>query len=447
MQYALNIASEFFSINDISINNEKTVIIPINQGVKFAALSINGQPISMAGKGKTYKYLGIFLSTERLFKLNLVRAYADVYFFVNVVLRKTIIDKQFSYLMLAVLQPIGCVMDWKTFHWWKRLDFKGSVPYWFDVTSRFLYSNSFSPLVLSVSLQADGLNILNSNEFAKVQDSLHKIWSGLFEVYSDGSLRNTGPDDVVSDTVAYFLALDMSINVGVHGFAFFTMAELQAVTLSLECVPSSCFLIVYLNSQTAIDAYVLEVALAVSDFYNQCWIEKRNIYNLIKDKDLTVSWVKVKSHSEIYGNIRVDAAVGVAAGSLYYLPMGVHKHFLMAENTAVFGNAYHFVRDIFQSVCCAQWEVGLGRNMVPSLLIMEINWDFTAKIWHSDSHLLAGFTKYPSMLCLLCSKVELPNHVFTCGQDTGICDKILAEASTHWAALADLCCCVQRVCA
>ncbi|KAG9294985.1 hypothetical protein G9A89_017779 [Geosiphon pyriformis] len=30
MQYALNIASEFFYINDISINNEKTVAIPIN---------------------------------------------------------------------------------------------------------------------------------------------------------------------------------------------------------------------------------------------------------------------------------------------------------------------------------------------------------------------------------------------------------------------------------
>ncbi|KAG9289431.1 hypothetical protein G9A89_007992 [Geosiphon pyriformis] len=41
-QYALNIASKFFSINNISINNDKTVAIPINQSVKIAALSING---------------------------------------------------------------------------------------------------------------------------------------------------------------------------------------------------------------------------------------------------------------------------------------------------------------------------------------------------------------------------------------------------------------------
>ncbi|KAG9301391.1 hypothetical protein G9A89_018063 [Geosiphon pyriformis] len=105
-QYALNIVSEFFVINDISINSEKTVAIPINQGVKVASLNICGQPISVAKKGEADRYLGIFLSTKGLSKPSVAKAHMDVRFFVNVVLKKTITDKQFSYLVSAVLQPI-----------------------------------------------------------------------------------------------------------------------------------------------------------------------------------------------------------------------------------------------------------------------------------------------------------------------------------------------------
>ncbi|KAG9302899.1 hypothetical protein G9A89_022315 [Geosiphon pyriformis] len=105
-QYALNIASEFFMINDISINSKKTVAIPINQGVKVAKLNICGQPILIAKKNEAYHYLGIFLSTEGLSKPSVAKAYADVCFFVNVVLKKAITDKQYSYLVSAILQPI-----------------------------------------------------------------------------------------------------------------------------------------------------------------------------------------------------------------------------------------------------------------------------------------------------------------------------------------------------
>ncbi|KAG9284931.1 hypothetical protein G9A89_006309 [Geosiphon pyriformis] len=105
-QYALNIASEFFKINDISINNNKTVAIPINQGVKIAFLNICGQPISIVKKNKMHHYLGIFLFTERLFKPSVAKTYSDIRFFVNVVLRKAITDKQYLYLVSAILQSI-----------------------------------------------------------------------------------------------------------------------------------------------------------------------------------------------------------------------------------------------------------------------------------------------------------------------------------------------------
>ncbi|KAG9304655.1 hypothetical protein G9A89_020219 [Geosiphon pyriformis] len=105
-QNILDIASKFFVINDIFINNKKTVAISINQSVKIASLSINGLPVLITKKSEAHHYLGIFLSTERLSKPSVAKVHSDVCFFANVVLRKAIIDKQFSYLVSAVLQPI-----------------------------------------------------------------------------------------------------------------------------------------------------------------------------------------------------------------------------------------------------------------------------------------------------------------------------------------------------
>ncbi|KAG9299931.1 hypothetical protein G9A89_009659 [Geosiphon pyriformis] len=112
-QYALNIASKFFEINNISINNDKTVAISINQSVKVASLSICGWPILIVKKSEAHHYLGIFLFMEGLSKLSVSKAHSDVCFFVNVMLRKAITDKQFSYLVSAVLQPI--VSYWTQF--------------------------------------------------------------------------------------------------------------------------------------------------------------------------------------------------------------------------------------------------------------------------------------------------------------------------------------------
>ncbi|KAG9305432.1 hypothetical protein G9A89_021150 [Geosiphon pyriformis] len=105
-QHILNVTSKFFQVNDISINNDKTVAIPINSRVSSSFLSISGSPISVAKKGESHRYLGIFFSTEGLSKLSLAKAHSDIHFFVNLVLRKAISDKQFLYLVLAVLQPI-----------------------------------------------------------------------------------------------------------------------------------------------------------------------------------------------------------------------------------------------------------------------------------------------------------------------------------------------------
>ncbi|KAG9296868.1 hypothetical protein G9A89_006823 [Geosiphon pyriformis] len=175
--------------------------------------------------------------------------------------------------------------------------------------------------------------------------------------------------------------------------------------------------------------------------------------------------VKVKGYSGISDNVRADLAAGAASGSPFSLCADVREHFLVAEGVAVSGNARHFVRNIFQSIRCTHWEAGPGCDVVPDVMVGCINWVVTAKVWHPDSHMLAGFTSrassslctyvikavhrrlpvairkrlydkcYPSVLCLLCGEVEFFDHVFTCVHESGIRGKILAEASARWSAL------------
>ncbi|KAG9291767.1 hypothetical protein G9A89_012052 [Geosiphon pyriformis] len=56
--------------------------------------------------GKSYQYLGIFLFIDGLSRSSLAKAYLDIHFFCNLALRKAVSDKQFLYLVLAVLYPI-----------------------------------------------------------------------------------------------------------------------------------------------------------------------------------------------------------------------------------------------------------------------------------------------------------------------------------------------------
>ncbi|KAG9307220.1 hypothetical protein G9A89_017048 [Geosiphon pyriformis] len=520
IQYALNIASEFFEINNISINNDKTVAILINQGVKIAFLSICGQPISIAKKGKTHHYLGIFLSMESLSKPSVFKAYSNVWFFVNIVLRKTITDKQFSYLVLVdvmvkkglkskaglphdfpnaalhhpslkiaalvsfsnasgvlghlfnhrfldlqvlgwasldllqfpvklhvspvnnflagivkiflsnelflannlpnafrspghfplslilgsseyfnsicslkhfgvafsdwILNKRGCVLDWKTFCCWKKLDPRGPMPYWFSVVSKFMLVQGFSASSSAGFAQPVDMNVLDSKVFFLVKDGLHDIWSSCFEMYTDESLRNAGLVNAACGATTFFLVLDRSIGVVVGGLLSSTLAELQAVALAL------------------------------------------------KKKDLKVVWVKVKSHFGILGNIKADLVAGDAARSPFFLLAGVYEHYLVAKNMAISGNTCHFVWHP-NSYMLAEFT-GWKTSNLHSYLIKAVH-----------RCLLVAVRKrlynrgYPGILCLLCGGVEFSDHAFTCPQDVVIHNKVLVEASAHWVLVAGFC--------
>ncbi|KAG9307797.1 hypothetical protein G9A89_023362 [Geosiphon pyriformis] len=107
-QHILDVTSKFFRFNNISINNNKTVTIPINCWVSDPHLTVSGVPISIAKKGESHHYLSIFLSSEGLSKPSLAKAQANVRFFVNLVLKKVVSDKQCVYLVSTVLFSIIC---------------------------------------------------------------------------------------------------------------------------------------------------------------------------------------------------------------------------------------------------------------------------------------------------------------------------------------------------
>ncbi|KAG9286135.1 hypothetical protein G9A89_010149 [Geosiphon pyriformis] len=549
-QHILNIASEFFHINDISINNDKTIAIPINCRTRAPSLFISEFPISIAKSSELHHYLGIFLSFEGLSKPSLAKAHSDVCFFTNLVLRKAVSDKQFLYLVSAVLHPIigyrtqfsfvsvsvcnklnslVCkglksksglpfnfsnntihhpsfyglksfaqiqseskvtslisfanstrilgylfshrshnlqVLCWHPVHslsvlvrypcltfsasldlssfffhsgdmalsllinsaivmWWKRLDPHGLTFEWFVLSIKFLLdtlsSHALSPTLVDVGLQS----VLVSPGFMLVRNQLSRISHDDISVYMDGSLTNLGTRNCTAGTGVFFSNIDLGLDIGVLGLLSSTLAEMQAIALALECVPSSSSVRLFSDSQAALNACKSELGLVCLDFRNLCWVERQLIVNTIRDRNLMVEWHKVKVHF-------ADAIVRASSHSGWFLPSHLNACFLLAN------------------------KIGSGSKFLFTSLLVDIDWLYSSLVWHPDSHMAAGHTSkptadahtffmkalhhqlpvvYPSVLCLYCDKMETSDHVFSCEIDKSVHLQILNTRFKSWVKL------------
>ncbi|KAG9292017.1 hypothetical protein G9A89_017916 [Geosiphon pyriformis] len=136
------------------------------------------------------------------------------------------------------------------------------------------------------------------------------------------------------------------------------------------------------------------MSFAVFDFCIPCWVERCHIFNFIREKDLSVSWIKVKGHSGVYGNIRADFAAGAATRSQFFMPLK------------------------------AFWSVVIfNESCLPPPTVRKRLYD----------------KGYPGVFCLLCGEVKLFDHVFSCISDANIQKKILAGAFALWVSLLGPC--------
>ncbi|KAG9304354.1 hypothetical protein G9A89_019916 [Geosiphon pyriformis] len=147
-QHILNVASEFFKMNNILINTDKTVVILINCRVAALFLFVSSAPISITKKDVSHQYLGIFFSSDKLFKPSLAKAHLDFSYLVLVVLY-LIVDyrNQFSFISASVCQKWDVLI-------WKGLKLKLGLP--LNFLNNILYYSSFYGLKTFKQVQAEG---------------------------------------------------------------------------------------------------------------------------------------------------------------------------------------------------------------------------------------------------------------------------------------------------
>ncbi|KAG9284466.1 hypothetical protein G9A89_014070 [Geosiphon pyriformis] len=324
-QYILNIVSEFFVINNISINNDKTVVILNNQRVKDALLLINESPISIAKKihkdvshgilGHLFDYRFLDLQVLGWSSLNPLQFSVKLHISpVNNFLAEVV--KIFLENELSLVNNLPCAF----------CGF-GDFP--------------MSGILAATATKKNVLSVLDSDEISEVCDSLLEVWSNCIEIYTDGFLRCADSVEAADGVAAYFSAANVDIGVKVAGLLSSTLTKLQAVVLALECVPSSCLVVLYSDSQFVIDVCISEASSTTPDFHNQ---------------------LKVKGHSNILDNIRADMLANETTFLSLFLP-----------KTAISGNICYFAWDLHQLICCAHWEAGLNFDIIPNFMIKEID--------------------------------------------------------------------------
>ncbi|KAG9286738.1 hypothetical protein G9A89_012288 [Geosiphon pyriformis] len=283
----------------------------------------------------------------------------------------------------------GSVFSWHIFKKWKRLDFHGPVPEWFELSVVFLVnSHSFSLVLAGVG----PLDICGSNDFVSICDHLSQVGIDSLSVYTDGSLKNLGTIGCKTGAAVFFENINLGLGVSVHGLLLSTLTELQVIALALECMPTACSVHLFSDSQAALDACKSESDLVCSDFCNWYWVKHQHIRNVIYNKNLRVKWHKIKNHSGISGNDCADSITNAVSLFGWYLLSRVSEHFLLADGGIVSGNSKHFVHNVFCAVCYAHWKVGFGSGFLNSDLCSDVDWLCSFRVWHPNLHMATGFT-------------------------------------------------------
>src|SRR4051812_22150579 len=106
MQSILDLVLEFYKINDIEINTQKSAAVIINGKNTTTILTLQNETIPILTPGEEIRYLGIFVSSEEINKLIIVKVEEEIRLIINKIIFKAITNKQAHYLIHNVLYLI-----------------------------------------------------------------------------------------------------------------------------------------------------------------------------------------------------------------------------------------------------------------------------------------------------------------------------------------------------
>ncbi|KAG9292305.1 hypothetical protein G9A89_009117 [Geosiphon pyriformis] len=374
------------------------VIIFINQSAKSALLLISSSNILIAKKHEFHQYLGIFLSTDGLFK--------------------AITEKQFLYLVSMVLQPI---VNYNLIR--RNLKLKANLSR--DFPNKALYYLKLYGLrtfvqSLSENLMANFINFTNADGILDLMNcfltsitctlvlcnvSLSKDLFDVFYAKTGASILNMLNLDIYSKVVCSFKRYNV-IFVGQlldhYGFlAEFIANRCPPIAGTLVFYPghSNCsfdfnFICQYLliSIEVYTDGSVKDIGLIGTCSGTAAYFPAVNIGVSVRVHGLlllilaelhtialALDYVpvsctrKVKSYFDVVENKHVNFYISATIFSHFFLPLKVPCYFLNMERRPVSGNVHYFVRCLFDSVSFVGWESRCVDNIMNMCLDSSFN--------------------------------------------------------------------------
>ncbi|KAG9289728.1 hypothetical protein G9A89_014463 [Geosiphon pyriformis] len=394
----LNIASKFFCVNDISINTDKTVAIPINKkrlscpsiakthlDLKFFTNLVLRKANKLLKKSlklktnlpknfptKAFYHPGLYNMPENslanfVFFANSVSILGDLFehHAMNLQTISWLPRNPLNFPIMLPGNPVDCFLagiinilssyglslgssTTNVFHvsskvaaadvlrlnkiwdnlrepafeplWQKRLDPRRPTSDWFISLVEFIESGGLIG-------GSDSSYLLSSKFFSYntgyIRDCLRQVGSDVIPIYTNSSVRNFSSFGASGGTAAYFPSADIGVGIRVFNLLSSMLAEMQAITLVLDCVPNYSSVMLFTNSQALLDL---------------CVTSKKN-----------AGW-SVKDHAGIVGNKCANFFAGAATGSSFILPVKTSHHFLSIEGRPLSGNAYHMARRLYEAV-------------------------------------------------------------------------------------------------
>ncbi|KAG9291656.1 hypothetical protein G9A89_022075 [Geosiphon pyriformis] len=255
-----------------------------------------------------------------------------------------------------------------------------------------------------------------------------------FSMYMDGSLCGLGSVNMKAGTAVFFE--DINLGLGVEHW------PLSVCLVQVQSVYS-------LTAKAVLNVCRAELLLLVPDFWNKYWVKCRHIADIICKRNLNVGWYKVKEHLGVMDNMQTDLLAGVSFHSGWLLPppSWLKKCFILANDSIVSGS---------------------GVKIVDSHLLPNVDWSRSSLVWHSNSHMAAGFTSchsagscsyfmkalhhklsvgihkclydkyYSSVVYLYCGDVKVSDHVFFCAFNVAAQLQLFVDFASTWRVVSGL---------